>query len=68
MQLSNKILNQLSRIYLLTSSTDKQIVTLKFDSQYYNPCYYFLYYQLYNHLKSTKPLLIIDFELNYRQL
>ncbi|CAD8195004.1 unnamed protein product [Paramecium octaurelia] len=66
MQQSQTILNYLNGNYLLTSSTENQIVTLEFDSQYYNPCFYFLHYQLFNHLNSTRPLLIIDLEYNFR--
>ncbi|CAD8095981.1 unnamed protein product [Paramecium sonneborni] len=68
MQQSQTILNYLNGNYLLTSSTENQIVTLEFDSQYYNPCFYFLHYQLFNHINSTRPLLIIDLEYNFRSL
>ncbi|CAD8191248.1 unnamed protein product [Paramecium pentaurelia] len=66
MQQSQTILNYLNGNYLLTSNTENQIITLEFDSQYYNPCFYFLHYQLFNHLNSTRPLLIIDLEYNFR--
>ncbi|CAD8181029.1 unnamed protein product [Paramecium pentaurelia] len=67
MQQSQTILNYLNGNYLLTSSMENQIVTLEFDSKYYSPCFYFLNYQLLNHLNSTRPLLIIDLEFNFRQ-
>ncbi|CAK59008.1 unnamed protein product (macronuclear) [Paramecium tetraurelia] len=68
MQQSQTILNYLNGNYLLTSSTENQVVTLEFDSQYYSPCFHFLHYQLFNHLNSTRPLLIIDLEFNFRSL
>ncbi|CAD8066566.1 unnamed protein product [Paramecium primaurelia] len=66
MQQSQTILNYLNGNYLLTSNTENQLITLEFDSQYYNPCFYFLHYQLFNHLNSTRPILIIDLEYNFK--